>query len=66
MHRFFLAALIVTSLGVSACFHAPPRDGRDGYDNRHEQSHDDNDNRNRHEQRSRDDDRRDQEHDGRN
>ena len=55
MHRFFLAALIVTSLGVSACFHAPPRDGRDGYDNR-----------NRHEQRSRDDDRRDQEHDGRN
>ena len=64
MHRFFLATLIVTSLGLSACVFAPPRDGREGYDNHHEQRRDGNDNR--HDQRDDDNDRRDHGRDGRN
>lgn len=64
MQKFLLSTLIVMSLGISACVFAPPRDGRDGNDNRHEQRRDDNDRH--HEQRGDENDRRDQGHDGRN
>ena len=56
MQKIFLSTLIVMALGISACVFAPPRDGRDGYDNGRDHRGDDNDRR---EHRGNDNDRRD-------
>jgi len=75
MQKILLTALLVMTLGISACMIRPHQDGREGSDSRHEPQRDGPDTRyeprrgdsdNRHEQRHGDDDRRDQERDGRN